>query len=188
MGSSRDKGWDTKPKLDEAKAIAPDTPAHQSRKNRRKWCRGKVGVEHVTAIRVDKRYESRAQWWTLNRGGRLVGCEYYRWSREPLWRCIHEVVCTNCGKIMRVHLGRDCPDWHPRPAKAQVRIDLNVRVRGNWTVVGQEDVDRPVRVGDVGDFVEVFEPESGVSGPGRIEAIDWRKRLVYLSVDWKALQ
>lgn len=68
---------------------------------------------------------------------------------------------------------------------ARVEIDLNNRVRGNWTVAGLEDADVPVRVGD---DVEVFEPESGVVGTGRVEDIDSDKRLLYLSVDWSTLR
>ena len=57
-----------------------------------------------------------------------------------------------------------------------VEIDLNVRVHGGQTYSGYEDVSGPLAVGDV---VEVFEPESGVRGPGRVTDIDAAKRLVY---------
>lgn len=67
----------------------------------------------------------------------------------------------------------------------RVLIDLNVRVRGNDTYAGFEDVDSwPISVGSV---VEVFEPESGVHGGGRVNDIDLVRRLVYLSVDWASL-
>jgi predicted RNA-binding protein len=48
----------------------------------------------------------------------------------------------------------------------RVEIDLNVRARGNWTFSGLEDADGPVEVGDI---VEVYEAESGLVGPGRVE-------------------
>lgn len=54
MGHSYDGGWNTKPKLDEARFLAPEAPPHSSRKNTRKWCRGKEGVEHKLEIRVSK--------------------------------------------------------------------------------------------------------------------------------------
>lgn len=66
----------------------------------------------------------------------------------------------------------------------RVEIDLNVRVRGNWTFSGMEDADGPVAVGDV---VEAYEAESGLVGPGRVEDVDEARHLIYLSVDWDAL-
>jgi len=67
----------------------------------------------------------------------------------------------------------------------RVEIDLNVRVRGNWTFVGLEDADGQVTVGDL---VQVFEPESELEGPGRIEEVDFERRLIFLSVDWASLE
>jgi hypothetical protein len=64
------------------------------------------------------------------------------------------------------------------------RIDLNVRVRGNQTFVGFEDIDGPYAVGDE---IEVYESESGLRGSGTVTEIDIRSGIVYLSVDWAAL-
>jgi hypothetical protein len=66
----------------------------------------------------------------------------------------------------------------------RVTIDPNVRVRGNGTYAGFEDVDGPMAVGET---VEVHEPESGLVGVGRITEIDGTRKLVYLSVDWSSL-
>lgn len=66
-----------------------------------------------------------------------------------------------------------------------VEIDLNVRVRGNWTFTGLEDADGPIYPGQ---RVRVFEPESGLQGPGRVEEIDSERRLLFLSVDWSLLR
>lgn len=68
---------------------------------------------------------------------------------------------------------------------AVVVIDPNVRLAGNRTYAGVEDV-----VGDiaVGSEVVVSEPESGLRGSGRITDIDLRRRLVYLEVDWGSLR
>ena len=63
-------------------------------------------------------------------------------------------------------------------------IDPNVRVRGNGTYAGFEDVNGPMAVGEP---VEVHEPESGLVGVGRITEIDGTRKLVYLSVDWSSL-
>jgi hypothetical protein len=68
--------------------------------------------------------------------------------------------------------------------RTRVEIDLNVRVRGNDTFVAFDDVSGPIAVGE---GVEVFESESGVSGDGRITEIDGDRELVYLSVDWSSL-
>lgn len=66
----------------------------------------------------------------------------------------------------------------------RVEIDLNVRTRGSWTFAGIEDADGPVAVGDE---VTVFESETGISGPGRVEIVDLERRLIFLSVDWGSL-
>jgi hypothetical protein len=69
--------------------------------------------------------------------------------------------------------------------RTRVEIDLNVRVRGNDTFVGFGDVSGPIAIGE---SVEVFESESGVSGEGRVTEIDGDRELVYLSVDWSSLK
>ena len=67
---------------------------------------------------------------------------------------------------------------------ARIAIDLNIRVRGNGTYAGFEDVTGPIAVGDQ---VEVFETESSLVGRGRVTEIDGERELVYLSVDWSSL-
>ena len=68
--------------------------------------------------------------------------------------------------------------------RTRIAIDPNVRVRGNGTYAGFEDVEGlPV----VGGPVEVWEPESGVRGSGLIREIDRNRRLIYLDVDWASL-
>lgn len=68
--------------------------------------------------------------------------------------------------------------------RTTAEIDLNVRVRGNQTFTGFEDIAGPVAM-----FlpVEVIEPESGLRGVGIISDIDQVRRLVYISVDWRTL-
>lgn len=68
--------------------------------------------------------------------------------------------------------------------RSRVEIDLNVRVRGNQTFTGIEDVRGPINVGDP---VQVYESESGVVGSGRITEIDRERGIVYLTVDWDSL-
>ena len=69
--------------------------------------------------------------------------------------------------------------------RTKVVIDPNVRVRGQLTFAGLEDVKGPLRVGQA---VDVFEPESGLVGEGRVVEIDPAHGLVYLSVDWASIR
>jgi hypothetical protein len=68
---------------------------------------------------------------------------------------------------------------------ARVAIDPNVRVRGNQTYAGLEDVEGTVAVGS---HVEVYEPESGLTGPAEVTEVDHERRLIYLAVDWGKLR
>jgi len=77
--------------------------------------------------------------------------------------------------------------------RIRIAIDPNVRVRGNGTYAGFEDVQwaltgLQVDGLQVGDAVEVFERESDLTGEGRVTEIDGAKSLVYLSVDWSTLR
>lgn len=67
----------------------------------------------------------------------------------------------------------------------RIAIDLNVRVRGNLTYSGFEDIEGEIPLDGV---VDVYEPESGVFGTGRVVEQDIEKRLVYLEVDWAKLR
>ncbi|MFE9685795.1 hypothetical protein [Streptomyces sp. NPDC006285] len=67
----------------------------------------------------------------------------------------------------------------------RIEIDPNVRVRGNGTRAGFEDVSGPLAVNM---DVEVYEPESELVGPARVTEIDTGKQLVFLSVDWANLE
>lgn len=85
------------PSADERTRRAP------ARKDKRRWCRGKVGVEHQPAIRKGDNYTY----------ARRV-CEQWqpgkRWTR---WLCCEQEYCTACGKILRharrrLHPATDC--------------------------------------------------------------------------------
>lgn len=67
----------------------------------------------------------------------------------------------------------------------RIAIDMNVRVRGNLTYSGFEDIEGDMAV--EGAPVEVYEPESGIAGTGRIVELDRERELVYLEVDWAGL-
>jgi hypothetical protein len=68
--------------------------------------------------------------------------------------------------------------------RTRVAIDPNVRVRGNGTYVGFEDITGAIALNEP---VEVYEPESGLTGQGCVIDIDAENELVYLSVDWSSL-
>lgn len=71
-------------------------PRHaRARKNRRKWCRGKVGVPHTPVVVFDV-------YW-----GRE--CHPLRWLDPVGWFCGHIVQCEVCGKKLEKVAHQDCP-------------------------------------------------------------------------------
>ncbi len=68
---------------------------------------------------------------------------------------------------------------------ARITIDPNVRVNGNRTYAGYEDISGGTV--NVGDRVRVWEPESGVAGFGTVVECDDERQLIYLDVNWSAL-
>lgn len=108
-------GWDDEPRLDELRASAPDTPRHGRKKKTRRWCKGKVGVEHQTEIVIDERTYS----WRSNFGTRpacyrpdwLAKTKFGSRSESASWLCSHVKRCTVCGKILEHYLGEDCPEY-----------------------------------------------------------------------------
>jgi hypothetical protein len=92
-------------RLDKQRAAAPEVPKHHSRKDRRRWCRGKPGVEHGERQLVLNSY---AGWWSRDGG---LPCRV-AWSGA--WRCAHEEACSVCGKVLRRRLPTaECPDYRP---------------------------------------------------------------------------
>lgn len=96
-----------------SKAQRPQQP--KARKDTRRWCKGKVGREHVLTIELDPRLS-----WAKE-GCRWV--PYWVWSRKggghrerrTRYACHHHEVCTVCGKRMRDgwdFAPEDCPDFH----------------------------------------------------------------------------
>lgn len=70
-------------------------PSHK-RKDTKRWCKGKVGREHFTAIQ-------RSQIFGIDHP-----CHVGYMGK---WVCYHNVVCTVCGKILKEWgYGFDCPD------------------------------------------------------------------------------
>lgn len=102
---NRNWAWDgDKPQY----AYVPDGPTPpRARKDRRRWCRGKVGVEHVPQIAEGKYLsrKNRCQW-------RISYSRHFDFT----WWCRHERHCVNCGKILDPTVPRaECPEIRPRP-------------------------------------------------------------------------
>lgn len=70
-----------------------------------------------------------------------------------------------------------------------IAIDPNVRISGNETYAGFEDL-LDGSLGDLqtGEQVTVCEPEAGLIGDGSIRRIDHLRQLIYIAVDWKSLR
>lgn len=68
----------------------------------------------------------------------------------------------------------------------RIALDLNVRVRGNQTYAGFEDVEGAF-IPTVGEAVEVYERESGISGKAEVTEVDEDRKLVFLLIDWALL-
>lgn len=74
------------------------------RKNTKKWCKGKVGREHVEVIELDeKHYGYRRAWGKEIRCGEVM--TYYPSGRKA---CYHHVICENCGKELK-YKPQTCP-------------------------------------------------------------------------------
>lgn len=77
-----------------------EKPAH-ARKDRKRWCGGKVGREHTTVIAVPENAFIYGR----------VTCRWAPWS-TPFYACRHVELCTTCGKHVRPFLEpAECPDY-----------------------------------------------------------------------------
>lgn len=119
------RAWDWGPRLDEARVVAPEAPRTQrAKKDRKRWCRGKVGVEHQPELAVRKSaqyWKDRKDYdiscsWRENRHWEIGadGVRYWKGTGFFAWSCCHEYRCANCGKILGM-VGRKCPEFRPHP-------------------------------------------------------------------------
>jgi hypothetical protein len=73
----------------------------KSKKNTKRWCKGKVGREHVGEI-------------VLNPIWGKSDCGEVRWW-PGRWSCYHMLACKNCGKRIQWGLRvAECPVWLER--------------------------------------------------------------------------
>jgi hypothetical protein len=74
--------------------ISDESVKHSSKKDKKKWCKGKVGTEHTP-----------------------ICMPYSKYTGFKAFTDCRELVCTNCGKILDTYLpfslviNKDKPDW-----------------------------------------------------------------------------
>jgi hypothetical protein len=121
-------GWGSRPArgAELAAAVADTVKPPPGRKNKRRWCRGKPGVEHRPAAEVHS-YYGRTYVCGWQKTGYYVLVEPLpvyprgvpvpkrrRWGKREFvvtgreWRCYHELKCAECGKWLG--LVSSCPD------------------------------------------------------------------------------
>lgn len=77
-----------------------------SKKNTRRWCKGKVGREHTLATVIQPHPWDRSK--TCHKVPAGSWLSFYRDG----WVCYHIIRCTTCGKIMKHFVPREeCPTW-----------------------------------------------------------------------------
>ncbi len=101
---------------DEQRANAPDTPRHRGRKDRKRWCGGHEGREHIPGPpEPNHNYNWRHLFGSdlcHPRPGWSKGL--YAW-KDPDWWCNHYIRCIRCTKILNENLGAtECPDYPGR--------------------------------------------------------------------------
>lgn len=85
--------------------VIPKTVKPHAKKNRRRWCKGKEGVEHQPHIVPDRPWCKPCHW----------GTSFYR-GYHISWRCRHRLRCQVCEKVLLdVVAVEDCPDLRPKP-------------------------------------------------------------------------
>lgn len=87
--------WDRRKDDPQARHNQPIKP--KAKKDTKRWCRGKVGVEHEPIVRKRAGY-----WHDKPCRGSVVSLDWLA--------CNHEEACVNCGKILKWALGKDCPE------------------------------------------------------------------------------
>lgn len=81
-----------------------DSGKWHSSKNTKRWCKGKVGREHVPVITRNK--------FSLNTECRMIVTKYWNGNERNWWHCHHEITCENCGKMLHFSAEKmgGCPD------------------------------------------------------------------------------
>lgn len=143
--------WDTQPsrsaELAAAVAAEERDPEKRApgRKDRKNYCKPNRGAH--APVMVMRPFLSRpvSCQWTLK-----WDCRDRCWV--PEWRCWHQEECGACGKVFRLMLGEDCPNWHPVSAEERAALDAEIerraQARQKWVsrrpaVAGPQGYRRP---------------------------------------------
>lgn len=90
------------------------------KKDTRRWCRGRVGRDHVPVIQLEKgtaslrRYaldpvRARCRWTMWFVGGRAITGQLH-------WSCGHQLLCATCKKVLEPCIRpEECPEFVPGP-------------------------------------------------------------------------
>lgn len=84
----------------------PRARGSQKYKDKKNWCRGKIGGRRHTGV-VELRRET-ASWVSPD----WPRCFRSEWG-SGRWHCEHQEICSNqqCRKILHWSLGKNCPDY-----------------------------------------------------------------------------
>lgn len=120
------RDWETTAELRGPKVTDENPVRHTRRRSTKQWCKGKVGVEHVPEVTLDRyteslrRYPRQDEW--------LSACQWQNWiygKPDHGWRfhCWHQRRCVNCGKILNRLEDQECPDYTPRISSSSTSAD-----------------------------------------------------------------
>ena len=80
-------------------------PVARKRKNTKRWCKGKEGVEHEPVVELNKSL-THLNTIIMEREG-VTFCQSHS-DKQGWMDCLHHVICSNCGKELKM-----CPDVCP---------------------------------------------------------------------------
>lgn len=79
-------------------------PKPPGRKDRARWCKGKVGREHDWVVTIPMNTDS----FFLSRPCGYVSYTRIDGSGWSTWLCKHRVVCSTCGRVRRRATQSEC--------------------------------------------------------------------------------
>lgn len=101
------------PARDQRRTDPSHPPKPPGRKDKKRWCKGKVGVEHQWAVMVPTNVFG----WDVNRPCRPSS--YGIAGTDRVWNiylCKHRIVCDGCGKALRRATQTECSSGVLDPA------------------------------------------------------------------------
>jgi hypothetical protein len=111
--SKKLRNWGEEKKQD---ILIPETPPKTpAKKNTKRWCKGKVGVEHFPQVELSHYYAG-----SRTRMGKPTcyrSDQSWRGNKQ-VWLCSHCIRCANCRKILHEAWDMEpsqCPLWDGKP-------------------------------------------------------------------------